>query len=115
MNNLQYMYEIFTDDIMNLTKQKTSKWTFKQNDVAKSSSVWANIWLMTICAYHTVVQGIAPKERAAKEAKQLLNESVTKLEKVLAKAKALEVQLNTLKVQLEEKTIHKQKQKQCKI
>jgi hypothetical protein len=73
---------------------------------------------MNICAYHTVVQRIIPKERVAKEAEQLLNESVAKLEKVLAKVKAFEDQLNRLKTQLENKlkreTKPKMKMKLCK-
>jgi hypothetical protein len=43
MIKLQHLHENWEDDIMNPTKQNTSKWGFKQADVAKSSSACANI------------------------------------------------------------------------
>ncbi|KAK8861127.1 hypothetical protein M9Y10_012822 [Tritrichomonas musculus] len=111
MNKLQHLHENWNNDIMQLTKQKVAKWTFKESDVSKSSSACANIyvWLNNILNYHTVIQNIIPKERAAKEAEELLNESVEKLKKVQAKAKALEDQLQKLKDQLEEQQEEKNK------
>jgi len=104
MNKLQHLHETWNHDIMQMTKQKVAKWTFKENDVAKASTACANIykWLMNILNYHTVVQGIAPKERAAKEAEDLLRESEEKLRKVQAKVKSLQDQLDALKTQLDE-------------
>jgi len=103
IQRLQHLHENWNDDIMQLTKQKTSKWAFTEADVNKSSTACGAIykWLMNILTYHTVVQNIIPKERAAKEAEEALVESEDKLRKVQAKAKALEDQLNELKSKLE--------------
>jgi dynein heavy chain len=111
MNRLQTLSECWNNDIMQLTKQRVAKWTFKAADVQKSSKACFNIfnWLQNILNYHTVIQNIIPKERAAKEAEELLNESEEKLRKVQAKAKALEDQLNKLKEQLDEQVAEKNK------
>ena len=111
INKLQHLPENWNNDIMQMTKQRVAKWTFKESDVSKSSKACANIyvWLNNILNYHTVIQNIIPKERAAKEAEELLNESVEKLRKVQAKAKALEDQLQKLKDQLEEQQAEKNK------
>lgn len=103
INRLQHLHENWSDDIMQMTKAKTAKWTFNEADVNKSSTACGAIykWLMNILNYHTVVQDIIPKERAAKEAEEMLMEAEEKLKKVTAKAQALEEQLNTLKEQLE--------------
>ena len=111
MNRLQHLHENWSHDIMQMVKQRVAKWTFKESDVSKSSSACANlyVWLNNILNYHTVIQNIAPKERAAKEAEDMLNESVEKLKKVQARAKALEDQLQKLKDQLEENQNEKNK------
>ncbi|KAH0788142.1 Dynein heavy chain family protein [Histomonas meleagridis] len=104
INKLHHLHENWNNDIMQLTKQKVAKFNFKEADVSKASSACANIftWLNNILTYHTVIQNIIPKERAAKEAEELLQESEEKLKKVQAKAKSLEDQLQKLKDQLEE-------------
>jgi dynein heavy chain len=111
MTRLQTLHELWNNDIMQLTKQRVAKWTFKAADVQKSSLACFNIfnWLQNILNYHTVIQNIIPKERAAKEAEELLNESEEKLRKVQAKAKALEDQLQKLKDQLDEQIAEKNK------
>ncbi|OHS95209.1 Dynein heavy chain family protein [Tritrichomonas foetus] len=103
LTTLQRLPEFWNNDIMQLTKQRVAKWTFKEADVRKASTACANlyVWLNNILNYHTVIQNIIPKERAAKEAEELLIESVEKLKKVQAKAKNLEDQLNKLKDELE--------------
>ena len=103
LTRLQHLHENWNNDIMNLVKQRVSKWSFKESDVRKASSACANLylWLNNILNYHTVIQNIIPKERAAKEAEEMLQESVEKLKKVQAKAKNLEDQLQKLKDELE--------------
>ena len=103
LNRLQHLHETWNNDIMNLTKQRVQKWSFKESDVRKASSACANIylWLQNILNYHSVIQSIIPKERAAKEAEELLQESVEKLKKVQTKAKNLSDQLEKLKAELE--------------
>jgi dynein heavy chain len=111
MNKLQHLHECWNNDIMQLTKQRVQKWTFKAQDVRKSSVACFNIynWLQNILNYHTVIQNIIPKERAAKEAQELLDESEEKLRKVQAKAQALEDQLQKLKKQLDEQQAERNK------
>jgi dynein heavy chain len=103
MNTLKHLHETWNNDIMQLTKQRVQKWTFKGTDVQKSSRACYNMftWLQTILNYHTVIQNSIPKERAAKEAEETLAESEERLRKVQSKGKALEDQLKKLREELE--------------
>ena len=98
MYKLHHLHENWNDNIMQLTKQKVAKWTFKESDVIRSSSACANIyaWLNNILNYYTIIQNIISKKREANEAEELLNKSIEKLKKVQAKATALEDQLQKL-------------------
>jgi hypothetical protein len=42
INELRYLHENWADDIMNMPKQKTSKFAFKQADVVESSIAFVN-------------------------------------------------------------------------
>jgi dynein heavy chain len=103
IDTLKHLHENWNNDIMQLTKQRVQKWTFKGTDVQKSSSACFNIftWLQNILNYHSVIQNIIPKERAAKEAEELLAESEARLEKVQQKARSLAEKLQALKGDLE--------------
>ena len=61
ISRLQTFHQNWDNDIMNMTKQRVAKWTFKGTDVKKASEAAFNIytWLINICTYHTVVQNIA--------------------------------------------------------
>jgi dynein heavy chain len=44
MNTLKHLHENWSNDIMQLTKQRVSKWTFKGTDVQKASAACFNIY-----------------------------------------------------------------------
>jgi dynein heavy chain len=103
IDTLKHLHENWNNDIMQVTKARVQKWTFKGTDVQKSSRACFNIftWLQNILIYHTVIQEIIPKERAAKAAEELLAESEARLEKVQQKARSLVEKLQALKADLE--------------
>ena len=93
------------NDIMQLTKAKVAKFTFGESEVRNASVAAAALyqWLEKMLKYHDITLEIAPKIRAANDAKEMLQVEQAKLDKVEAKVRALEADLAALKKTLDEK------------